>query len=447
MPIVVLSLFFVYVRANRSAMDIGRDGGRSPSSEELVRLLKKTPKDFDIAAADPRGKVIYSTIPSIPLGSAVSLGIATAAHDLPAGQALIFGIGPPLPKGFTIVTSVPIRTLIVHEPLIIGGVLALAVIIAFASVMCILIVNSLTRSVVSLEAATRRVAAGELDLPISIEGSNEMTSLSRSLNSLREEIKEGQARRARFIMGISHDLKTPLALVKGYAEALEEDLGDAGPNASSYLGIIKSKADQLEGMIEDLIDFERVDTGEWSQGLASVDLVPFLRVFSKRIEADAALLGRRVHSAITLPEPSFVRMDERLVTRALENLVNNALRYTSSGGRIDIAARARVGSYSVSVVDNGPGSRRRTCPTFSSSFTAVPPPAVSRAWASAFPSSRPSSSPTAGPSMSFPDGIAAPPSSSRYRFQRHRPDRSGSPLLLPLTPLSYLRAYLNRPTT
>lgn len=355
MPIVVLSLFFVYERISHSAMDFGREGRRSPSTEELVRLLQKAPKDFDIAVADPRGSVFYSTIPSIPLGSAIALGIATAAHDLPAGRALIFGIGPALPNGFTMVTSVPIRSLIVHEPLIIGGVLALAVIIVFASVMCILIVNSLTRSVVSLEAATRRVAAGEIDLPISIEGSNEITSLSRSLNRLREEIKEDQARRARFIMGISHDLKTPLALVKGYAEALEEDLGDAGPNASSYLGIIKSKADQLEDMIEDLIDFERVDTGEWSQGLASVDLAPFLRVFSKRIEADAALLGRRVHSAISLPEPSFVRMDERLVTRALENLVNNALRYTSSGGRIDIAARAEGGNYIVSVIDDGPG--------------------------------------------------------------------------------------------
>jgi signal transduction histidine kinase len=156
-------------------------------------------------------------------------------------------------------------------------------------------------------------------------------------------------------MGISHDLKTPLALVKGYAEALEEEIGDVGPNASSYLGIIKSKADQLEDMIEDLIDFERVDTGEWSQGLASVDLAPFLRVLSKRIAADAALLGRRVHSEIALPEPGFVRMDERLVTRAFENLVNNALRYTSSGGRIEITARAEGGSYIVSVIDNGPG--------------------------------------------------------------------------------------------
>jgi signal transduction histidine kinase len=163
-------------------------------------------------------------------------------------------------------------------------------------------------------------------------------------------------------MGISHDLKTPLALVKGYAEALEEELGDTGPNASSYLGIIKSKADQLEGMIEDLIDFERVDTGEWSQGLASVDLAPFLRIFSRRIEADAALLGRRVHSEIVLPEPSFVRMDERLVTRALENLVNNALRYTSSGGSIDIAARAEGGNYIVSVIDDGPGISQQDLP-------------------------------------------------------------------------------------
>jgi signal transduction histidine kinase len=108
-------------------------------------------------------------------------------------------------------------------------------------------------------------------------------------------------------------------------------------------------------MIEDLIDFERVNTGEWSHGLASVDLATFLRVFSKRIEADAPLFDRKVFCTIALPQPSYIYMDERLVTRALENLVNNALRYTSSGGRIDIAAKAKGGNYIVSIIDDGPG--------------------------------------------------------------------------------------------
>jgi signal transduction histidine kinase len=235
----------------------------------------------------------------------------------------------------------------------------MAAILAFAAVMSILIVRSITRSVLSLEAATKRVAEGELDTPISVEGSNEIASLSRSLNSLREQIKEDQARQSRFIMGISHDLKTPLALVKGYTEAIEgeiegTELAGTGKTAS-YLGIIEAKADQLEGMIDDLIDFMRVDTGEWSSGLREVEIGPFLGSFLKRVEADANLLGREARGKIELPAGLFVKMDERLATRALENLVFNGLRYTREGGVVSVDAAVEGGLLRIVVSDNGPG--------------------------------------------------------------------------------------------
>jgi signal transduction histidine kinase len=313
-----------------------------------------------MAVAGPDGVVVRSDIVDIPIGSSLADSLIEASRRLDKNKILAFGVAPPMPRGYMAVVSMPHSDFLpiwLRNDIIKVSLLVLAAILAFAAAMCVLIVRSITGSVLSLEAATKRVAAGELDLPISVEGSNEFASLSRSLDILRIEIKEDQARRARFIMGISHDLKTPLALVKGYAEALEVELGaDSDPNARAHLGIIQSKADQLEGMIDDLIDFERVDTGEWSRGLVDLDLGCFLRAFAKRVEADAILLERNVLSAIDLPEGSIVRMDERLATRALENLVNNALRYTSAGDDIRISARAEgEGSYVLSVADEGPG--------------------------------------------------------------------------------------------
>ena len=302
------------------------------------------------------------SIPGISLGEDFATALAGAARSRPEDHVLVFGFTPPLPEGYLAVISLARSELLPSRAFydaIVAGIIALAAIFAFSAVMSIRILRSITASVVSLEAATRRVAAGELDLPIAAEGSNEMASLARSLNRMREELKEDQARRARFIMGISHDLKTPLALVKGYAEALEEELGDPGPEAAAHLGIIQDKTDQLEGMIDDLIDFERVDTGEWRSGLSEVDLGPFLTVLVKRLSADAELLGRFVSSSILLPSPALVRMDERLVSRALENLVYNALRYSGEGGRVDISARLvrapRRPSYEIEIADDGAG--------------------------------------------------------------------------------------------
>ena len=329
--------------------------------EDLVRrLFTEKPGSLGMAVAGPDGVVVSSDIVGIPVGSSLSYSLVEASRKLDRSRILAFGVAPPMPWGYSAVVSMPHSDFLpiwLRNDIIKVSLLVLAAILAFAAAMCILIVRSITGSVLSLEAATKRVAAGELDLPISVEGSNEFASLSRSLDILRIEIKEDQARRARFIMGISHDLKTPLALVKGYAEALEVELGaDSDPNARAHLGIIQSKADQLEGMIDDLIDFERVGSGEWSRGLVDLDLGGFLRAFAKRVEADAILLEREVRSAIDLPGGSIVRMDERLATRALENLVNNALRYTSAGDNICISARAEGGgAYILSVADEGPG--------------------------------------------------------------------------------------------
>jgi signal transduction histidine kinase len=374
MPLLVLSAFFIVVRISFAAREAARfertqaerlEGGSQSAAERIEQLIREHPKDFDIAIAGPDGTVLYSSIPAIPVGADFGPAVFEAARERHKDRMLSFGFMPPLPEGYQAIASVPRSNFLpsrVLEGFIAAGILALAAILAFAAVMSIAIVRSIARSVLALEEATRRVASGELDVPIEVAGDNEFASLARSLNSLREKIREDQAKQARFIMGISHDLKTPLALVKGYAEALEGELGEtgaseagSGASAGAYLGIIQAKADQLEGMIDDLIDFVRVDTGEWSDSLASIELGPFLLAFVKRIEADAELLGRSARGAIDLPEGLRVRMDERLVSRALENLVCNSLRYTPAGGRVEVAARSRDGRILVVVSDDGPG--------------------------------------------------------------------------------------------
>lgn len=371
MPILVLSAFFIVARVSFSVRETARfermeaerrDGGDTNVHAFVEHMVRKRPKGFDVAIAGPDGLVFYSSIPSIPVGADFSRAVIEASHDRQKERLLSFGFMPPLPEGYQAVTSVLRSQFLPSEVLqryIVAGILVLAAIVAFAAVMSIMIVRSITSSVLGLEDATRRVASGELDVPIEAGGDDEFASLARSLNSLRAQIKEDQAKQARFIMGISHDLKTPLALVKGYAEALEGELGvpgaTEGSSAGAYLGIIQSKADQLEGMIDDLIDFVRVDTGEWSESLASVKLAPFLRSFVKRIEADAELLGRRASGSIDLPEDLCARMDERLVSRALENLAYNSLRYTMEGGKVEVAAGLSDGEIRVIVMDDGPG--------------------------------------------------------------------------------------------
>jgi signal transduction histidine kinase len=172
---------------------------------------------------------------------------------------------------------------------------------------------------------------------------------------MRLALKEEQARRSRFIMGVSHDLKTPLALIKGYTEAISDGLADDPEMMKKSLEIVGNKVNQLEEMIDDLIGFVKLNTGEWRQHLQNHAIEPLLSAFVRRITSDAELLGRRVEHRIELPASAIVPMDDRLFIRALENITMNAIRYTAEGGLIRIDARMEGRDALVSVSDNGSG--------------------------------------------------------------------------------------------
>ncbi|MDR1862479.1 MAG: HAMP domain-containing histidine kinase, partial [Treponema sp.] len=243
--------------------------------------------------------------------------------------------------------------------------------IIFAITMSLLIARSITRSVLVLENATRRIAEGELDIAIDVRGSNEITSLTNSLNKMRNALKEEEQRRYRFIMGVTHDLKTPLALIKAYTEAIEDGITEDPATHSSATGIISAKADQLEGMINELLEYVRMDSGEWRGQLQKVNITAFLQDAASAFAPDVELLHHEFRSEITLPANLFVFMDERLILRALENLVNNAIRYTPNDSAITLSAGLVEGkadgrdyggtngkaakTVRLTVRDNGPG--------------------------------------------------------------------------------------------
>jgi signal transduction histidine kinase len=242
----------------------------------------------------------------------------------------------------------------------------IAVLVIFAISMSLFIARSITRSVLVLEEAARRIAAGDQDLTVDVWGSaamrpNEITSLTSSLNHIRAALKEEENRRYRFIMGVTHDLKTPLALIRGYTEALRDGVTGDPVSRMNATDIIISKADQLEGMINDLLEFVRMDTGEWRSRLRKINIGEFLKSFAKRVSLDAELFYHHTIIDITLP-PVLIPLDERLTIRALENLVNNAIRYTPDGTTIRLGAAMVENTIRVTISDNGPGISKADLP-------------------------------------------------------------------------------------
>jgi signal transduction histidine kinase len=332
--------------------------------ESLARFISMAGRFEDIAVFRNDFFVLHSTIPEfVPnvYGSAEEIFALTAMENQRYTYALEF-LGRRGNQGYILIRrdrpprqQFQPRTLL---PLIFVSALFLFPVV-FAIAMSLVIARSITKSVLVLENATRRIAEGELDLKVNVKGSNEITSLTYSLNKMRNTLQEEELRRSRFIMGVTHDLKTPLALIRAYTEAIEDGIACDPAIHVSATEIIASKADQLEGMINDLLEYVQMNSGEWRSRLQKVNIAAFLRNAAKQFASDVELLHHEFLSEITLSDNTLVVMDERLVLRALENLVNNAIRYTPNGSTISLAASiedSRDGNtVQIMVSDNGSG--------------------------------------------------------------------------------------------
>ena len=323
-------------------------------------LLDDRPAGLDVVILDQNEVVTASTIPDLARGTSAA-GAALWAYISANADRYHFQIDSTEPRdggASLVIIKLPrmrpdlarFRTLTIE--VVTYSAIALVV---FSSLMSFFILRSLNSSIRSLEGATRRIAGGDLDFDLSVKGNDSIASLTRSFESMRQALKEEYARRARFIMGVSHDLRTPLTLIQGYVEAISDGLASEPDAQRKYLSIILDKTRNLEGMVGELIEFVRMETGEWRMTHQEVRARALLTDLARRFAEDALILKRDFGWSVDLSEEATVRMDAGLFTRALENLVGNAIRYTAPDGRIGLEARAVDGEIQLSIRDTGIG--------------------------------------------------------------------------------------------
>ena len=217
----------------------------------------------------------------------------------------------------------------------------------FCIVFVIYLSATVSRSITVLEKSTERIASGELDEPLQkprdLRTSNEITNLADNLEKMRVTLKNESERRTRFIMGISHDLRTPVAVIKGYTEAMSEGFCDTPEETKKSLEIISTKTEQLETMINTLINFVKLNQTDWMQQLKKQNIVPVFKEFAEGAVTTGGIFKRNVTAHIDVGETIEIPFDKELVQRTLENLFSNALRYTAENDSIEISV-SKIGS-------------------------------------------------------------------------------------------------------
>ena len=243
-----------------------------------------------------------------------------------------------------------------------SGRYGLATLIVIGVAMVWWLAHVLRRSLGDLERASERIAAGDLNFRLNVEGRDEVAAVARSFDHMRRSLIEERRmlraereRKRSFLMAVSHDLRTPLTSIKGYLEALQDGMARDRGAELRYLRIARDRVDLLATRIADLNELLRMETGEWRMQRERRNLTEMLGALAVDCREDALLIGRRFQAAIDLPDNLVVDADWSLFTRVTDNLMENALQYTRSGDRIRLAALQYNGQVEVTVQDSGPG--------------------------------------------------------------------------------------------
>lgn len=230
------------------------------------------------------------------------------------------------------------------------------VIICAVATCCIS--RTITSSLSHLVKQTEKIAKGDLtpqEQRTPAKSRNEFTDLTEHIDSMRAALLDAKRKQQRFIMGITHDLRTPISVIKGYTEALYDGVITSEEETKKSLEIINVKTSQLEEMITSLINYCTFFRDNFRRQITPHCIKKQLEAFAKSAETTGRIFHRKISCNINLLESTDIPVNEQLLARALENLFGNALRYTEDDGEITITADESDEYITITFSDTGCG--------------------------------------------------------------------------------------------
>ncbi|VAW30656.1 Two-component system sensor histidine kinase [hydrothermal vent metagenome] len=222
---------------------------------------------------------------------------------------------------------------------------------AVSLILGVILARSLTRPIQELTQATQAVAQGDLSQQLPIRSEDELGKLAASFNQMSADLTKSRDLRRQMTADIAHDLRTPLSLILGHAEALSE--GVLPPKPETF-EVIHDEAQRLNRLVEDLRLLSLAEAGELS---LTTQLVSPRSLLERAVAAHAPAAQQKqiellLNISPNLPE---ILVDPDRMAQVLDNLLSNGLRYTPENGRIQLTARQTPTAILLTVQDSGPG--------------------------------------------------------------------------------------------
>jgi histidine kinase len=229
----------------------------------------------------------------------------------------------------------------------VGAALVAAAIVAW------FVGRRLLRPLDDLGAATRRLARGDYAVRVPVPSESELAALANDVNQLGGHLAAVEQRRSQLLGEVTHELRTPITVIRGQMEGLIDGVVEASPDVYAA---VADEAARLQRLVDDLTLLSRTDEGTLEVHMTDLDLAALVAVAVERLrpQFDFARVALTIdrHEG---PDPLLVRGDIDRLTQVLSNLLGNALIHTPSGGTVTIRTGRDRSMAVVDVVDDGEG--------------------------------------------------------------------------------------------
>jgi signal transduction histidine kinase len=337
---------------------------RGDGQDDLAAFVDEAARAYDVRALmiDLNGEVLADSEGEL-VGSTIALGASTVfeaplvggepyltirpddqspAHDLvlvapprisPLGGGGLIAI-PPI--RYSLMLAVSEQTLArAWLNLLPEMGLAAAIALPVAILLAVLIARYITSPLEQLTAASLQMASGSFEVDVAVEREDEIGRLSRAFSTMAQRVGDTQTQMRALVANVSHDMKTPLTSILGFSQALRDE-AESEADVQRMATIIHEEAERLNGRLNDLLYLAEIESGQVLLQQDEVDLARMIERSAARIAPDAERRG--ISLTVEAADVPSLRTDEQKLERVLENLLDNARKFTPDGGRIEVRA-------------------------------------------------------------------------------------------------------------
>lgn len=210
-----------------------------------------------------------------------------------------------------------------------------------------------TRPVQQLSSGAKEIAAGNYDIQLPVVHHDEIGQLAEDFNYMAAEVKRSAQLEKDILANVSHDLRTPLTLIKGYAETVRDLTGTDAEKRTEQCNIIVDETDRLSALVNSVMELSKVQSGAEKPNLIDFDMGELCFEVAGRY--DALCDQNHWHLELQADDAAPVRADPAMMERVLHNLLGNAFHHIGADGQVMLRVLPQADGCRVEIEDHGPG--------------------------------------------------------------------------------------------